>query len=115
SEDISRSLGCVAINTASSIDIIRINDIIYCESHRNYCVLHFSDRTTLTVTKTLKQFEADLSDHHFVRIHQSYLVSINYMSKYIKSRNRCLMLVNGTELPVATRKKEHLLRQLNFK
>ncbi|MGZ3885042.1 MAG: LytR/AlgR family response regulator transcription factor [Bacteroidia bacterium] len=102
----------MVINAASSVNVLKICNIISCESQRSYTLLHLNDGTKLTVTKTLKQFEQELGHHQFVRIHQSHLVNLNYITKYIKSKGGYVSLENGAELPVATRKKELLLEKL---
>ena len=102
----------IAINAASSVNLFKVNEIIRCESQRSYTILHLKDGRKLTVTKTLKQFELELNDHHFVRIHQSHLVNLDYVEKYVKSKGGYVVLENGTELPVAIRKKEMLFKEL---
>jgi two-component system, LytTR family, response regulator len=102
----------IAINASNSVNVLKINDIIRCESQRSYTLLYLNNGTKLTVTKTLKQFELELNGHHFVRIHQSHLVNFNYVTKYIKSKGGYLILEDGTELPVAIRKRETLFKKL---
>jgi two-component system LytT family response regulator len=102
----------IVINAATSVNILRINDIIHCESQRSYTQLHLKNGNQLTVTKTLKQFEIELNDHSFVRIHQSHLVNLNYVEKYVKNKGGYVILANGTELSVAIRKRETLFKEL---
>jgi two-component system LytT family response regulator len=103
----------ISINAASNVIILKVDDIVHCQSSRSYTQVHLSNGTEMTVTKTLKQFEKDLGAYQFVRIHQSHLVNLNYVSRFNKSKRGSVVLNNGTELPVAIRKKEQLLK--NFK
>jgi two-component system LytT family response regulator len=103
----------IAINAASSVNVLKVNDIIHCESQRSYTLLHLKNGNQLTVTKTLKQFELELNDYSFVRIHQSHLVNLNYVEKYVKNKGGYVVLANGTELSVAIRKKETLFKELD--
>jgi len=102
----------IAINAASSVNVLKINDIIHCESHRSYTQVHLRNGSKLIVTKTLKQFELELNDHHFARIHQSHLVNLNYVVKYVKNKGGYVIMEDGSELPVAIRKKEYLFKEL---
>jgi two-component system, LytTR family, response regulator len=102
----------IAINSASNIEILKIQDIIYCQSYRSYTQLHLKNGTKLTATKTLKQFDTTLRKHGFIRIHQSHLVNMNCVQKYIKGENGFLLLSEGTKLPVSLRKKERLFKEL---
>lgn len=102
----------IAINAANTVNILKIKDIMHCESQRSYTQVHLTNGTSLTVTRTLRQFEEDLMEYRFVRIHQSHLVNLNYVVKYLKSKAGCVVLENGTKLPVATRKREQLFKEL---
>lgn len=102
----------MTINAANSLHVLKIGNIIRCESQRSYTLLHLNNGTKLTVTKTLKQFELELADHPFARIHQSHLVNLNYITRYVKSKSGYVLLEDGAKLPVATRKKELLFRKL---
>jgi two-component system LytT family response regulator len=102
----------IAINAANTVNVLKINDIVHCESQRSYTQLYLKDGNKLTVTKTLKQFEQELMDYHFIRIHQSHLVNLNYIEKYVKNKGGCVVLSNGSKLPVAIRKKEILFKEL---
>jgi two-component system LytT family response regulator len=102
----------IVINSSNHLNLIKLNDIVHCQSHHSYTQLHLINGKTITATKTLKQFEASINKKQFVRIHQSHLVNINYIEKYVKGEGGHLILNDGTKLPVATRKKEHLLNEL---
>jgi two-component system LytT family response regulator len=49
----------------------------------------------------------------FFRIHNSYVVNINYIKEYIKNDGQYVVLENGTNIPVARSKKNTLLQLLN--
>ena len=102
----------IVINSASNMHVLKVNEIIHCSSSRSYTELHLTNGKKITATKTLKEFEILLQKYRFTRIHQSHLVNINHIEKYVKSEGGYLVLNDGTKLPVATRKKEYLLREL---
>jgi len=56
----------------------------------------------------LKEFDG-LFDDQLIRIHNSYLVNINYVSSYAR-KTSLLTLTNGIEIPVSSRKKEELFK-----
>jgi two-component system LytT family response regulator len=102
----------LAVNTTESITLLNIHEIVRCESHRNYTFIHLVNKEKLIASKTLMDFEEVLARHHFLRIHKSHLININYMDKYVKSEGGYVMLSDGAKLPVAVRKKEYLFRIL---
>ena len=67
------------------------------------------DGKKITISKTLKYVEELLPTNIFQRIHKSYLVNLNYISRFNKSNELLVELTNGETLPVAIRKKEDFL------
>ncbi len=98
------------IKTAEAQYFLQTKDIVRCQSDGAYTVFHTVDRTIMSA-RNLKFYENILSEHTFVRVHQSHLVNI----KYIKTinANNTVHLTNGEEIPVATRKKSYLKQVLD--
>ncbi len=63
------------IKTDGRLCKIRIQDVNYLESKRDYVKIHLQDETLLTLD-SLNNFELQLAEHGFIRIHKSYLISI---------------------------------------
>ena len=102
----------IALNTVDKIHIVDIENVIRLQSDINYTKFFFKDGSKLIVTKTLKEFDKMLSDHHFIRIHQSHLVNVNMIKEFIK-QNGEVILTDGTKIPVSTRKKSTLMDMIS--
>ncbi|MFZ5553455.1 MAG: LytR/AlgR family response regulator transcription factor [Bacteroidota bacterium] len=103
----------LALNTLDKIHVVNISDIVRCEADVNYTQFHFSGKTKLLVTKTLKDFEDLLKEHGFLRVHQSHLVNTNYIKEFVKSDGGYLVMSDGTNVPVSTRKRNSVVEALN--
>ncbi|MGV6860597.1 MAG: LytR/AlgR family response regulator transcription factor [Putridiphycobacter sp.] len=101
----------ITLPTNNGYVVKKTEDIVYLESSNTYTFFYFKNQAELLVTKTLKHFEKILTAHNFVRIHQSYLINMAYVEKYIKGEGGSVIL-NGKELPVSRRKKTVLLDKL---
>lgn len=90
---------------------VKIDEIIYVEILDHYLTYHCT-KYNLTVNGTMRKLENDLKNYSFSRIHNSYLVNLEYISE-IKCQT--LFMTNGDELPIA-RSKRDAFRQsyLNF-
>jgi len=108
----SRPLKRLALNTLEKIHIAEIENIVRCESNVNYTMFHFNEGKKLLVTKTLKEFDEMLRDHGFIRVHQSHLVNVKYLKEYVKTDGGYLVMKNGAEVPVSTRKKQMVLEAI---
>ena len=89
---------------AASIDWIRAAD--------NYVELHLGDRVVMRRI-TMREAQAALAVHGFVRIHRSYLVNTARVAAVTSNGERMVRLRNGAELPVGRRYAANLHR-LNF-
>jgi two-component system LytT family response regulator len=98
----------IALNTLDKIHIVQVAEIVRCESSVNYTMFYFTDDTKLLVTKTLKEFDQLLSDHDFIRVHQSHLINVKFIKGFTKS-DGYIFLKDGTKIPVSTRKKQVLM------
>ena len=107
-----RALKRLALNTLEKIHIAEISNIVRCESNVNYTMFHFAEGRKLLVTKTLKEFDEMLRDQGFIRVHQSHLVNVNYLKEYVKTDGGYLVMKNGNEVPVSTRKKQMVLEAI---
>lgn len=93
------------------IQIVRIEDIIHLEAMGNYTKFFIKNREHPIVnSKILKEYVKLLPESSFFRCHQSHLVNIHYLSRYDKREGDMLVLEDGSKVPLATRKKEALLK-----
>jgi two-component system LytT family response regulator len=104
----------LALPTLEGLVFIKINDIIYCEASSNYTQIYTSEGKYL-VSKTLKEYDELLSDHNFFRIHNSYLININSIKKYVKGDGGYVVLNDNTSLDVSKRKKEAFLTKVGIR
>jgi two-component system, LytTR family, response regulator len=112
--NIKKDLSKIALSTLDGVEIIEIADIMHCQSDSNYTHLFFADKTKKLFTKTLKSLEELLQGHNFMRIHQSHLINLKYLSKYIKGDGGDVVLTDGLMLPVARNKKQELTEYLGL-
>ncbi|MBD81009.1 MAG: DNA-binding response regulator [Crocinitomicaceae bacterium] len=104
----------MVIRTAEAIHVIQKADIIRCEADINYTLFYLIDGRKIVVSKTLKEFENELKNDGFIRIHRSHLVNINMIKSYRRSNQHKMLLTNGIELPVSVRRREQVLRRLSW-
>lgn len=102
----------IAFPSQSGIELIRVNNIVYCQAENTYTCIHTSLNETIMVTKTLKSVEELLPHGMFLRIHKSYLVNVNYIKAYSRAGGQGIVLENGLLLPVAGGKAREILAAL---
>ena len=98
----------IALSNSDGIHLLDISDIIRCESDDNYTKFYIKNRKPILISKTLKEYEELLTEHDFVRIHQSHLINLAYVKSYIKKENGIVLMTDDSQLPISQRKKEQL-------
>jgi two-component system LytT family response regulator len=91
---------------------VHMEDIIYCKADSNYTEIYMIDNQKETLSKKLKELEAQ-TNNLFFRVHNSYLVNLNYVKEFVKNEGLYLVLENGTSIPVSRAKKTELQELLN--
>ena len=102
----------IALHTEDVIIIVSIADIIRCEGMNNYTIFHRKDEPKTIVSQTIKHYEKLLSDKGFFRCHQSHLINLRHLKKYIKQDGGEIVLSDGSRVPVSQRKRSQLLTYL---
>jgi two-component system, LytTR family, response regulator len=102
----------ISVPTTNGLEFIRINDIIRLQSDINYTSIHLSDGRKIIIPKTLKEYEVILKPYDFVRIHNSHIINLNYLKRYIRGNGGIVHLDDGTELDVSRLRKDELLLAL---
>lgn len=107
------SFSQIVLHTHDSLIVVKLADILRCESDNNYTRFFLINGTQYLVSKPLKEYESLLPSTMFCRIHQSHLVNLKYVSKYIKGKAGTVELVDGNTLPVSKERKEWLISMLD--
>jgi len=98
----------LGIPTKDTLHIMELNDIIRCEANGNYTYIYVKDQERIIVPKTMKKFEEILSDHSFIRTHQSHLVNQQYIKKILLKEN-LLDLNNGDQIAISRKYKPSII------
>ena len=105
----------ISLHTFDKIIIINIADIIRCESEANNTWFYLANGEKIFVTRTLKYFEDILVNHDFIRVHQSHLIALNYVNEFQKKDGGYLLMKNGDNIPVSTRKRQEVIHIMDSK
>jgi two-component system response regulator LytT len=90
-----------------SVRKIKINDIIFVESLRNYCRIKLID-SEITVLKTLTSVQELLPESKFVRIHRSFLINKNHITSVSPSK----IEINHMTIPVGRKYKDEVKKKM---
>ncbi|MCB2218746.1 MAG: LytTR family DNA-binding domain-containing protein [Bacteroidetes bacterium] len=99
----------LVLKSMDQVHVVDISDIVHIEADGNYSTFYLLDGRKIVITKSIKEFETQLLDNGFHRIHKSHIVNINRMNYFDKADGGTLVMCNGDEVPVASRKRDMLM------
>ncbi len=99
----------LVLKTGDQVHLVSVNDIIHIEADGNYSTFYLTGNRKILVSKSTREFEELLFEQGFHRIHKSHIVNINKMSYFDKVDGGILVMCNGDQVPVASRKKDMLM------
>ncbi|HLA56321.1 MAG TPA: LytTR family DNA-binding domain-containing protein [Flavobacterium sp.] len=106
----SKNLQNLILKTADRIYSVNIQDVVHCESDKNYTTFHFINAPKLVVSTNLKEYETLLTPYNFFRTHQSHLINMAYFDHFIKAEGgNTIVMKNKTAIPLSRRKKDEFL------
>lgn len=97
----------IVLRSQYFLQVVAFDEIIYCQNDGGYTHFHLVDKRKIVVSKSIKEYDELLPHRTFLRPHQSYLVNVNFIDRFHKEGY--LILKGGEEIPVSTRKKEHVI------
>lgn len=102
----------LVLKTQESNYVVEIDDIIRCESYKNYTFFFLKTGKKILVSRTLKDYDTLLSPFHFFRVQQSHLVNLNYVDRYDKQDGGSVIMKDGVSIPLSPVKKDQFFKML---
>lgn len=102
----------ICVKSYGDYRFIEAKDICYLQADNNSTDIHLHNGEMITAFKTLKHFETVLSSP-FVRIHNSYIVNIEYVSRIHTGNSVCYIKNTTTKLPFSKSYKDNVDSILN--
>lgn len=98
----------ICVKSYGDYRYIDSNDVLYFEADNNSTDIHLNNGEMITAFKTLKHFEAVLPQLQFLRIHNSYIINVNQVSRIHTGNTVCYIKNSTTKLPFSKSYKENV-------
>lgn len=95
----------LVIKSNSDYNFIKLDEILYLKADNNTTDFYLINGKKITAYKTLKFYEEDLP-FIFLRIHNSYMVNINYVTRINIGKSKCY--IDNILLPFSRTYKENV-------
>lgn len=106
-------LSKICLSTSDGFEFVNTSEILYCEAGGSYTTFVLKNGKKLLVSKHLKEFELLLLDNHFMRAHNSYLINLKEVKKYVKSDGGYIVMNNDDIVSISRNKKDEFLNAMH--
>ena len=103
----------LAVPSTEGIEFFDVKDIIFCKADSCYTHVYLTDRQNKIVTRVLKDFEDLLSESGFCRVHNSFLINLTHVKRYVRGEGGYAILTDDHHVDISRRRKEEFLSLLN--
>lgn len=99
----------LAIPTADGMEYLNPKEIIRIEADRSYSWFFLTGNRKILVSKHLKEFQDMLGERYFFRPHNSFLINLKFVRKYVRKEGGYIEMQDGTQIPVSRNRKDLFL------
>lgn len=102
----------MAVPTLTGLVFIPIKDILRFEANGSYTTIYLTSKEEIIATRNIKEYEDLLPAAIFCRVHNSHIINLHKIQKYHKGRGGYVIMEDGSNIEVASRRREEFLRRL---
>ncbi|MGJ1431334.1 LytR/AlgR family response regulator transcription factor [Sphingobacterium spiritivorum] len=97
-----QNLERIVVKNGAQIKIIPVQQVIFLEAYDDYVKIHTKEGMFLK-NKTMSSFEKQLDPKNFVRVHRSFMIRVDQLSKIepLEKENYIATLISGDKINVS--------------
>lgn len=103
----------LVIPTSDGREYLNPKDIIRIEADRSYSWFFINDRRKILVSKHLKEFQDLLNDRNFFRPHNSHLINLEFVKKFVRIDGGYIEMADGSQIPISRNRKDLFLAHMS--
>lgn len=101
------------VTTRESIEFINQKDIECIEADGSYSVIYlYPKERKLLISKRLKELTEEVDHPRFMRVHNSWIVNLEYIDKFF-GKDNLIHTVKGKLIPVSRKNREELMYRIS--
>jgi two-component system, LytTR family, response regulator len=100
----------IPLPTSEGFVFVNTEDIVHLEADRSYSVFSLRDGKKIMVSKPMSDFEERLLRNNFYRVHNSHIINLLQVVKYVRGEGGHLVMSNDAVVPVSRSRKDDFLK-----
>ncbi len=103
----------IALTTGDGMLFVPTQDILYCQAESNYTSVVLVGGRKVLVSKVLKDIDEALSGPDFFRKHNSYLINLNHIKKYVRGEGGYIIMEDGANISISRSRRQEFMEQFS--
>ena len=99
----------IALTTGDGMIFVPTQDIVYCQAESNYTSVVLAGGKKIVVSKVLKEIDEALSGPDFFRVHNSYLINLNQISKFVRGDGGYVIMADGATVSISRSRRQEFM------
>jgi two-component system, LytTR family, response regulator len=96
----------IALTTSDGLIFVATQDILYCEAESNYTKVVLANNRKILVAKVLKEIDDALSGEDFFRIHNSFLINVNHIKRFVRGDGGYVVMDDDTAITISRSRRQ---------
>ena len=105
-----KELNRIAFQVADGIISASIDDVIFLKADSSYTHIFFRDKTKITVSKTLLEYNSLEETGKFFRLNRSHIINIENVVKVSRKEGGFVKMITGHEISATVEQRQKLLK-----
>lgn len=105
--------GRICLATQEGLEFVDTDKIVYCKASGSYTEFILAESKKILVSKHLKEYENLLDKQQFMRVHNSYLINLEEVKKFVKTDGGYIVMNNGDAVSLSKGKREAFLEVMS--
>ncbi|WP_258103595.1 LytTR family DNA-binding domain-containing protein [Marinoscillum sp. MHG1-6] len=103
----------ICLSTAEGMEFIKENEILFCKANGSYTDFRLKNGRNILVSKHLKEYEDLLPSDNFMRVHNSYLINLTGVKKFVKSEGGYILMNDESMVSISPKKKDEFMERMS--
>ena len=103
----------IAVPNTTGIDFIDLENVIRFKAEGSYTKIIINGQDDILASKNLKEYQELLPDDEFFRPHNSHLINLTHVKRYVQKDGGYLEMSDDSIVPISRRKKDLFLEKMN--
>jgi len=99
----------IALTTGDGMIFVPTTDILYCEAESNYTAVVLEGGKKIIVSKVLKEIDEALAGPDFFRVHNSFLININRIRKFVRGDGGYVVMEDGANVSISRSRRQEFM------